>query len=213
MYDARHVRWLKAQFEAKCRVPFRFICLTDVEIDGIETIPLSLPERDAPGWWSQVEFYRDVWPKGASVLTCDLDTVLFGEFTPHRCPDGEFFMLREAGNWYKSGWAAWGGGLTYFRGDFSFIPRAYEEDTARGGQASPPFNCIGPQEFVTSCLRANGLYPKDIESHFCVGYYQGKPDSLRPETQFAVFPGDPKPWEIAPRPAWVPEFPIKKEEG
>ena len=88
-----------------------------------------------------------------------------------------------------------------------FNRRAYEEDTARGGQASPPFNCIGPQEFVTSCLRANGLYPKDIESHFCVSYYQGRVDSILPQAHFAVFPASPKPWEIAPRPYWVPELP------
>ena len=206
-YDARHVRWLKAQFEAKCKAPFRFVCQSDVKIDGVETIPLESGAKDAPGWWGQVEHYRNIWPEGASVLTCDLDTVVFGEFTPHRCPEGEFFMLREYGNWYRSAWAVWGGGLTYFRGDFSFIPEAYKEDAAAGGQASPVFNSIAPQEFVTSCLRAKGVHPKDIESHFCVSYYQGRVDSILPQAHFAVFPASPKPWEIAPRPYWVPELP------
>ncbi len=212
LYDGRHVRWLKAQFERKCNAPFRFVCQSDVEVDGVETVPLVFPRRDAPGWWSQVEHYRNIWPKDASVLTCDLDTVLFGEFTPHRCPDGEFFMLREAGNWHRSGWAVWGGGLTYFRGDFSFIPETFAKDTELGGQASPLFGCVAPQEFVTSCLRAKGIHPKDIEPHFCVSYYQGRADSIRPEAHVAVFPGSPKPWELTPRPSWIPELPSKLEK-
>lgn len=120
-------------------------------------------------------------------------------------------MLREYGNWHRSEWAVWGGGLTYSRGDFSFIPDMFRKDTEAGGQASPLFGCIAPQEFVTSCLRARGIRPEDIESHFCCSYYQGRTDSIRPEAHFAVFPAQPKPWEISPRPAWIPELPAEQE--
>lgn len=203
-YDHRHVHWLKRQFDKHCKAPFRFVCQSDVDVPGIETIPLVLDRVDGATFWGQVEHYRDIWPKGASILTCDLDTVVFRDFTPHRCPEGELFMLREIGNWYRSEWATWGGGLTYFRGDFSFIFQSFQLDCAAGGQQHPHFQCIAPQEFVTSCLRARGMAPCDIEAHFCVRYYQGYKESISPEAHFAIFPDHPKPWELTPLPGWVP---------
>jgi hypothetical protein len=203
-YGPQHVHWLKRQLDKHCKVPFRFVCQSDVDVPGIETIPLVLDRVDGATFWGQVEHYRDIWPSDASVLTCDLDTVVFRDFTPHRCPEGELFMLREIGNWVHSIWATWGGGLTYFRGDFSFIFQSFQLDCAAGGQQHPHFQCIAVQEFVTSCLRARGMSPRDIEAHFCVRYYQGYRESISPEAHFAIFPDHPKPWELTPRPYWVP---------
>lgn len=204
VYGPQHVHWLKRQFDVHCKAPFRFVCQSDVDVPGIETIPLVLDRTDGATFWGQVEHYRAIWPAEASVLTCDLDTVIFRDFTPHRCPAGEIFMLREIGNWCRSAWATWGGGLTYFRGDFSFIFESFQRDCAAGGQQHPHYQCIAVQEFVTSCLRARGVHPRDIEAHFCVRYYQGFKESIAPEAHFAIFPDHPKPWELTPRPGWVP---------
>jgi len=203
-YTEKHVRWLKRQFDLHCKAPFIFYCISDVEIEGINTIPLLLSNTDAPTWWGQIEFYRNIWPANASVLTCDLDTVIFRDFTPHRCPENKIFMLREQGNWNKSVWAIWGGGLTYFNGDYSFIFDSFKADTETGAQRSPLYSTIASQEYVTSCLRSKGIVPEDVESHFCYSYYQGVVTSIRPEAHFAIFASDPKPWDILPRPCWVP---------
>lgn len=203
-YDARHVRWLRDQFAAHCQAPHRFVCLADCEVPGVETIPLELTPAWEPAAWAQLEAYRDIWPKGASVLTCDLDTVVFRDFTPHRCPEGKLFMLYERGHWHRSAWAVWGAGLTYFRGDLSFIHAAFREDRKAGGERDPLYSCISSQEFITGALRARGMHPGDIDPHFCARYYQGRPDSIIPDAHIAVFPDHPKPWEISPRPDWIP---------
>lgn len=206
-YGPRHVRWLRDQFAAHCRAPHRFVCLADTDIPGVETIPLENSAAMAPNAWGQVELYRDIWPRDATVVTCDLDTVVFRDFTPHRCPEGQLFMLRERGNWHRSAWAVWGAGLTVFRGDFSFIPRMFREDRLAGGERDPLYAHISSQEFITCALRAHGRLPMDIDPHLCARYYQGRPDSIVPDAHIAVFPAHPKPWEISPRPDWIPPLP------
>ena len=47
---------LKKQIEENITIPFRFICLSDVEIEGIETIPLK---DGLKGWWSKLEMFRE----------------------------------------------------------------------------------------------------------------------------------------------------------
>ena len=163
--------------------------------------------RHGPNACGQVELYRDIWPRDATVVTCDLDTVVFRDFTPHRCPEGQLFMLRERGNWHRSAWAVWGAGLTVFRGDFSFIPRMFREDRLAGGERDPIYAHISSQEFITCALRAHGRLPMDIDPHLCARYYQGRPDSIVPDAHIAVFPAHPKPWEISPRPDWIPPLP------
>lgn len=49
----------------------RFVCLSNVEVDGVETIPL---EDDLPGWWSKIELFRE--PIDDRVLYIDLDSVI-----------------------------------------------------------------------------------------------------------------------------------------
>lgn len=204
-YGPRHVYWLKKQFDKNCRAPFRFVCQTDMEVPGVETVPLDSDIAVTPGWWGQVEHYRDLWGD-SSVLTCDLDTVLMRPFTPHRCPKGEFSMLREYGMWKNSTWTVWGGGLTYFRGDFSRVYDQYRRDFAAGGHRRPDFTAMSVQEYIVGVLRMLDVYPHDIETHFCARYYQGDGHPIRPEAHIGVFPSTPKPWDIDPASGIIPKI-------
>jgi hypothetical protein len=205
IYTPAHVKWLKAQFEQHCKAPFTFVCLSDTAIEGIDTIPLVTDVSRAGDTLCQVEYYRKgLFPASASVLCTDLDTVVFGDFTPHQCPKDSFYMGREVNNWYKSVWAVWNGGLTYFRGDFSFVYDTFTRDVARGGQHTPGWQAIGTQEFITGALKEYGVYPLDIEAHVCTRFYNGNPDTIPSCTQILQFPGSPKPWDLSPRPAWCP---------
>lgn len=206
-----HVYWLKEQFDRHCKVPFRFVCQTDLPgIEGIETVPLLLPLNKVMRAGAQVEHYRDIWGPGTSVLTCDLDTVVRRDFTPHRCPEGRLFMLREFGAWYRESWNTWGAGLTYFRGDFSFIPEMYSRDLAIGGARDPRYQYRSSQEYIWAALREKGMFPGDIMAHFCPQYWNGSEKGIRDDGHFVVFPMDPKPWDIKPRPGWIPELVQKK---
>lgn len=205
-YDARHVIWLRDQFAAMCKAPHRFVCLSDIVIDGIEMIPLALSNNQSPGWWGQLEYFRPgIFPAGASVLCCDLDTVLYREFTPHRCPADTIAMSREINNWSKSSWAIWNAGLMYFNGDFSGVWSTYDIDI-NYRFSDPQYHCPGSQEYIVACLLSQGDYPVDIVRHFCYSFYEGDCRNFPSETQIACFPMTPKPWDIQPRPWCVPEL-------
>ena len=205
IYGPRHVVWLRDQFARHCLAPHRFVCQADTPVEGVEVIPLVTTAREAPWQWAQAEHYRSIWPDNASVLTCDLDTVITRPFLPHRCPDGEIFMLRETGNWHRYARVTWASGLTYFRGDFSQVFEAYMRDTRAGGRRRPQYLHAGSQESIMGSLREIGKYPGNIDSHFCCRYWNG--GDLPEEAVFAIFPASPKPWDISPRPSWVPPPP------
>lgn len=58
----------------------RFVCLSNVEIEGVETIPL---QDSLPGWWSKLELFRPgLFPGSSRVLYIDLDVVIVGELEP-----------------------------------------------------------------------------------------------------------------------------------
>ena len=203
-YNYRHVLWLKGQFDAHCKAPFRFVCFSDTDIPGVETIPFITSPKETPFQYCQKEQYRNIFPKGTSVLTCDIDTVVYRDFVPHRCPEGSFFMLREYGNWVRAGWATWGGGLTYYNGDYSIIFDDYMTDVRAGGIRRPSYTFIGCQESSCNSLRKAGIYPQSIESHFAPRYYNDDINDIPEDAHFVIFPGNPKPWRVRPLPPWIP---------
>lgn len=76
-YRAAHVQWLHAQLPEN--IPA--ICLSDVEIPGITTLPLM---GNWPGWWSKLEIFNPDLPGigDQDLLYLDLDTVITGDITP-----------------------------------------------------------------------------------------------------------------------------------
>jgi hypothetical protein len=73
--------------------PHRFVCLSNVEVPGVEVIPLT---HSWPGWWSKIELFSS-HPLGARVLFLDLDVLVTGsldELLAHPalmvlCPNSE----------------------------------------------------------------------------------------------------------------------------
>jgi len=52
----------------------RFVCLSDVDVPGVETIPLKY---DWPGWWAKLEVFRPDLDLGNFLLT-DIDNAIVG---------------------------------------------------------------------------------------------------------------------------------------
>ena len=208
VYTAKHVQVLKKQFDEHCKTPFRFVCMSDISIDGIETIPLSLSNNDCPGWWGQVEYFqKGVFDENTSVLTCDLDNVVLNDFTMHQCPKGEFFSGREIGARLKAQWSVWNFGVTYWRGDFSCVFNKYVGDLNHP-HLHPAYQHISVQEFVYDTLRSSGVYTKDVEAHIMTRFFNGL-DKMHPAgTVILQFPDHPKPWELVPAPEWMPSLEI-----
>ncbi|TKI04674.1 hypothetical protein [Martelella alba] len=72
-YDERHVRWLYSQLPGG----YEKICLSDVAIKGVETLPLT---TNFPGWWSKLELFN---PEKIDddIFYLDLDVVIVGDIT------------------------------------------------------------------------------------------------------------------------------------
>jgi hypothetical protein len=69
-----YVYRLKAGFAKHCKVPHRFVCLTNAALPGVEAIPLV---NKWPGWWSKLELFYLQGP----VVYCDLDTMILDDIT------------------------------------------------------------------------------------------------------------------------------------
>jgi hypothetical protein len=94
IYGAEHVRLLKHQLDRHIHAPFEFVCLSDIEIDGIKTIPLA---HNLKGYWNKLEIFKHF----KNALYFDLDLVITGDITE---------LLS-----YKGFWAADTGGTNFVK--------------------------------------------------------------------------------------------------
>lgn len=70
-----------------------FWCLTDVDVPGVECIPL--PADAGPGWWAKVALFHPAmtFDSGRRYLYLDLDTIVTGDLADLLAYDGDFAML------------------------------------------------------------------------------------------------------------------------
>jgi hypothetical protein len=78
-YSPAWVTRLRDQVAAYLPMPHRFVCLSNVDVPGVETLPLV---TDWPGWWAQLEVYNPARELGERVLYLDLDVFVTGDLTP-----------------------------------------------------------------------------------------------------------------------------------
>jgi hypothetical protein len=67
-------------------IPHEFVCLTNVNIDGVHTIPLR---HRWPGWWSKIELFGPALRSADRVMYLDLDVLITGsldEMASHPAP-------------------------------------------------------------------------------------------------------------------------------
>jgi hypothetical protein len=188
-YKPEYVQRLKRAVERNLHVPHRFICLSDVKIDGVDCIPVFAKKWD--GWWQKVSlFMPGLFPSGSRVLYFDLDVIITGDITilarqwfpqpiamifnfgPNRghCAHNSSVMMWSAGdprveviyNYFTADV------MKALHGDQCWIWRVLREDIANW-----------PQEFIKS-------YKYDC---------RGKPFNGR--TRVVVFHGDPKPHQVS----------------
>jgi hypothetical protein len=74
IYTPEWVTRLKAQVAANLPLPHTFVCLSDVDVPSVITLPLC---HDWPGWWAKIESLTLPGP----VLYLDLDTVIVGDLS------------------------------------------------------------------------------------------------------------------------------------
>ena len=203
-YRPCHVQLLKALLERHLKTPHKFLCVSDTEIEGVDTVPFITATAQTPAYYSQLELFRsDLYSKGASVLTMDLDVLPFRDFSLHRSPEG-IALGMEFHNWPQCIRTLWNGGMAYFRGDFGFVIDDFIADLKAGGLNDPKFRFFSSQEFLTGCLYRHGHTVQDILAHVPFDFYQG--DGRRaPSADKALchFLAWPKPWGLKAKPNWI----------
>ncbi|HWV44117.1 hypothetical protein [Pseudorhodoplanes sp.] len=117
-YGPEYVYRLKAGLERHLKQPHRFLCVTDRELEGVETTPIKDPGLTKhPGCIVRLRIFDEVWQRdiGATdrIVCMDLDSIVTGPLDPlfdreepfiilqgvnsptHPCPyNGSIFMLR-----------------------------------------------------------------------------------------------------------------------
>lgn len=78
-YSPEWVLRLRRQVASWLPEPHRFVCLSNVDVHDVETMPLR---TNWPGWWAKLELFDPRNDLGERVLYLDLDVFVTGDLTP-----------------------------------------------------------------------------------------------------------------------------------
>ena len=106
----------------------------------------------------------------------------------------------------------WNGGVTYFRGDFSFVFDEYISGIDGGGVLESQFAFISSQEFINGSLYRHGIVPHDILAHLCMEFYHGDGKLDVAASTLVHFLGKEKPWTLRQKPVWLPQLAFRPHE-
>jgi|BioPla2DNA2_1021312.scaffolds.fasta_scaffold14434_2 hypothetical protein len=173
--QASKVHELKEQLERRVKVPFTFSCITNIQLDGISTIPAPIEH-----WQFVTPLLFGLIPPSdnTSVLYLDLETTLYNDMLPHRCPLGTINLIKASTLNSPILWGNWSDKTVYFRGDFSSIYSHFQNEE------EPEYNYFGSTSLLLDLMFKSGVYPSNMEQHFCTRFKMG--DSMYAETQLCV---------------------------
>lgn len=183
-FTREHVWALQRQVEQ--HAPFaQFQCLSDVKIQGVETIPLK---TKAPGWWAKMELFEPSF--GGDFLFMDLDTVIVGPLDDiERVKD--LTLLRD---FYRDGKKlreGLGSGLMY-------LPESTRRAVWDTWAANPPFNMRlynrGDQHLLERLYLNRAKRWQDVVPGQVVSWKVHCQNGVPPEARIVCFHGQPRPW-------------------
>lgn len=156
-YDAEWVRKLKDGVARHLKPPYRFQCLSDVDVP--DRIPL---EHDWPGWWSKIEMFKPGVITGQT-LYLDLDTVICGSLESFRDIEAPFAMLQNFNNPDYIG-----SGVMWFK-DAESVPHKVYQKFARmpdcyiaHHERVKNFTHVGDQAFIADTLGVENITRLDM---------------------------------------------------
>lgn len=208
IYNAEWVRKLRDGVARNLTVPYRFVCLSDVDVP-CERIPLIGADYGDtrlagngwiihPRWWSKLELFRPGLFDGPA-LYFDLDSLIIGSLDevasyPHKMTVVADFYSGRVG----SGMLAW-------NGDYSFIHEAFCADARaimhRYDNVEPHRGRIGDQAFIEDQFSAHSIMPEVFQKQFpgkFVSYKVHRCENGPPPGAAAIcFHGQPKAHELS----------------
>lgn len=183
-YGPEHVQWLARQVPG-------LVCLSDVEVPGVETWPLYY---DWPGWWSKMELFRpDI---RGDLLYLDLDTVVLGDLAQFNV--GVTTVLAD---FTKPGTI--GSGFMYLvEMDRPPVWAAWVQDSERHMRECVTQERWGDQGFLQGVLVAQRW--QDVLPGRVVSYKAHCHGGVPSGAKVVCFHGKPRPWEVSA--SWVPSI-------
>lgn len=201
-YDTAYVRRLQAGVAASLSIPYRFVCLSDVDVP-CECIPLV---HGWPGWWAKMELFELLGP----LLYFDLDTIITGKINQLAewivQSEKSLLMLR---GFYRQDRCS---GILGWSGDVSRIfHRFYKEHINGSGFKQKPNKTYafagqqhfrGDQEWLTHYLKnVDNQLSVTMAQDVMPGIYSYKvdvrqTDKVPNDAKIICFHGRPRPTEL-----------------
>jgi hypothetical protein len=137
--------------------PYRFVCLTDDPVPGVDCEPLVHGNR---GWWAKLELFRFTEP----TVYFDLDTIIRGEIDDIVSYPHKFTALMD---FYRGGFAS---GFMAWSGDYRYLNRKMTRlDTA---EYERHHNKWGDQGYIRDRLHGLPALTGDLFPGRFVSYKQ-----------------------------------------
>lgn len=182
-----HVQALQ-QGVAKSLPDNRFVCLSDMDVPGVERMPLV---HGLPGWWSKLELFSPgVFQTDTQVLYIDLDTVIVGDLSDIAAYRGDFAVLQD----FFMDPPMIGSGMMLWRdsGPTRRIWRAYKEGGKRVINQGRRMDHFILGNLTEPFDRIQTLWPGQVVSYKAHCRRAGAvPDGAR----VVCFHGVPRPWD------------------
>lgn len=188
IYTPEWAQKLKHGVARNLSAEHRFLCLSDMDVPGVDTVGLR---HRYPGWWSKIELFEPKLFPGP-VLYLDLDCIVTGPLDSLPVRNG-FAMCRDfLGHGFNSSVMSWAGDMTGVYDAF----RTQPEELMRKYDRERPGGRIGDQAFIEDHTEPQALPDGAVVSYRVSGR------EARPEASVVAFHGKPKPHEAG---GWATE--------
>jgi hypothetical protein len=198
-YSDYYVQRLQQSVSDYVTLKHRFICITEREIEGVETIP---PVVVWPGWWGKIQLFKPGFADDYN-LWLDLDVVITGNLDNMILQySGEHMAC--AKNWAASGWGGCQSSVMLWKGgkgcQAEIIYRTFDPTTLHWPPVSKPGVLWGDQEWITILRNTGRLAVTHFDPALVQSYKYHCRDGLPDGAKIIVFHGEPKPSEC--RESW-----------
>jgi len=194
VYSPRYVQVLRNQVCRNLGVPYRFVCISDVDVP-CERIPMKY---NFPGKWAKMELFRPDIDLGDRVLYFDLDAVIQANINclvkPHdftfRAPSPEYKTRTVPGNGKQRVRQYSSAAMCFVPGSRPQIWAGFSQDTMD--------RYVGDQDYLGDTVPDGSLFSEDEVYKFD----PLKHTHSRPESRVVVF-ANAYPHEMKHRLLWV----------
>lgn len=191
-YGEYYVQRLQRDVRKQLTIPHRFVCVTEEEIEGVETLA---PRVDWPGWWGKIDLFC-LGEVGETNLYLDLDVVITGDLTEMVMRHAHD-VLATPWNWAASGHGGCQSSVMIWHGNMAALI-AHRFDPQRDAHWPPvnkPGVFWGDQEWITD-NRDRGFPVTQINADWVKSYKYHCRDGLPEGAKVVVFHGEPKPADV-----------------